>query len=208
MAPPKGPKPVPPDEERCVNPSQTSPDGRCRNRRLLGGTQCHWHGDAPQVKSKVAERGAAIVAKHRAMVRLEKEGYPRIAGPEAVIDMLEDRMSVQYALSQKLDTIVLKLSEDDALRYEHRAGEQIRGEVQAWIQINQMVTKLGSDYLKIGLDERKVRLAEAQARILMGVIQAVLNRLELNGDQRKLAAVIVPEELSRAAIEQGDDRSS
>jgi hypothetical protein len=138
------------------------------------------------------------------MKSLEKEGYPRIAGPEAVIDMLEDRMSVQYGLARKLDDIVRLLSEQDALRYEHRSGEQLRGEVQAWIQINQMVTKLGSDYLKIGLDERKVRLAEAQARILMGVIQAVLGRLELDSNQRKLAAVIVPEELQRAAIEQGD----
>jgi len=208
MAPPKGPRPLLPEGERCVNPSQTSPDGRCRRKRKPGGTQCAYHGNAPQVQDAVARRNAETVAKHRAMARLEKEGYPRIAGPEAVIDMLEDRMSVQYALAQLLDLIVLRLSEEDALRYEHRAGEQIRGEVQAWIQINQMVTKLGSDYLKIGLDERKVRLAEAQARILMGVIQAVLNRLELNDGQRKLAAVIVPEELSRAAIEKGDEPSS
>jgi hypothetical protein len=205
MAPPKGPRPLLPDEERCVHASRTSPDGRCLRRRQKESTECTRHGCAPQKQNAIARRQAAADAKHRAMVRLEKEGYPRLAGPEAVIDMLEDRMSVQYAISQKLDTIVLKLSEEDALRYEHRAGEQLRGEVQAWIQINQMVTKLGSDYLKIGLDERKVRLAEAQARILMGVIQAVLNRLELNSDQRKIAAIVVPEELSRAAIEQGDE---
>jgi len=110
------------------------------------------------------------------MARLEKEGYPRIAGPEAVIDMLEDRMSVQYALAQLLDLIVLRLSEEDALRYEHRAGEQIRGEVQAWIQINQMVTKLGSDYLKIGLDERKVPSPKRRPGFSW-----VLSRLSLTG---------------------------
>lgn len=202
--PPTGPKIPPPDDERCVNPSQTSPDGRCRKKRAEGGTQCHWHGNSPGVQNARQRRNAERNAKMRAMQRLEKEGYPRIAGPEAVIDMLEDRMSIQYGLARQLDTIVRKLSEEDALRYEHRAGEQIRGEVQAWIQVNQMVTKLGSDYLKIGLDERKVRLAEAQARILMGVIQAVLSRLELDSKQRKLAAVIVPEELERAAIEQGE----
>lgn len=208
MAPPKGPRAVPADEERCVNPSTTSPDGRCRRKRVPEGTQCHYHGNAPHVQDAVARRQAAADAKHRAMVRLEKQGYPRIGGPEAVIDMLEDRISVQYAMAVALDGLVRKLADEDSLRYEHRAGEQLRGEVQAWIQINQMVTKLGSDYLKIGLDERKVRLAEAQARILMGVIQAVLNRLDLNSEQRKVAAIVVPEELSRAAVEQGDGQSS
>lgn len=140
------------------------------------------------------------MAKHRVMKRLEKEGYPRIAGPEAVIDMLEDRMSIQFAMAQGLDVLVAKLLEEDAIRYEHQAGEQLRGEIQAWVQINQMVAKLGTDYLRIGLDERKVRLAEAQARILMNVIEAVLDRLELTGAQRKLATVAVPEELQRVVV--------
>lgn len=135
------------------------------------------------------------------MKRLEKEGYPRIAGPEAVIDMLEDRMSIQYAIAQGLDVLVAKLVEEDALRYEHQAGEQLRGEVQAWVQINQMVAKLGTDYLRIGLDERKVRLAEAHGRLIMQVIQAVMDRLELSGDQRKLAAVAIPEELNRVVVQ-------
>lgn len=203
----------PPDELRCVNPSTTSPDGRCLRWRVWAkdrdgnkvpvGTQCYYHGNAPQVRTAVMRRHAEFMAKDRAMKRLEREGYPAVSGPEAVIEVLEERLSVQVALSRALDTIVSRLVEADQLRYEHRAGEQLRGEVEAWIRINQMVTKLGTDYLKIGLDERKVVIAEAQARILIGVIQAVLGRLELNSEQRKLAAVVVPQELERAAIEGG-----
>jgi hypothetical protein len=192
---------VPPDEERCVNPSQTSPDGRCRRTRQKGGTQCYFHGNAPQVRSAAQRRHAEEEAKRRAMKRLEREGYPTISGPEAVIEILEDRLSVQVALARALDDIVRRLVDQEEMRYENRAGEQLRGEVAAWLKLNEQVTKLGSDYLKIGLDERKVRIAEAQAQILIGVIQAVMARLDLTSEQRKIAAVVIPEELERAAIE-------
>jgi hypothetical protein len=168
---------------------------------MNGATQCSWHGNAPQVKSAAKRRHAEHMAKVRALKRLEREGYPVISGPEAVIEILEERLSVQVALSRALDTMVRRLAEADELRYEHRAGEQLRGEVAAWLTLNQQVAKLGSDYLKIGLDERKVRIAEAQAQILIGVIQAVMARLDLTSAQRKLAAVVIPEELERVAIE-------
>jgi hypothetical protein len=135
--------------------------------------------------------------------KYEKEGPAQVSGAEAVIALLEERMGVQVAITRALDEIVGRLTAENALRYEHRAGEQLRGELNAWIQLNQMVTKLGTDYLKIGLDERKVRIAEGQARVLVGVIQAILTRLDLNNDQRRIAARAVPEELERVAIEQG-----
>lgn len=137
------------------------------------------------------------------MQKYEREGPADVSGAEVVIALLEERMGVQVQMARALDEIVGKLTAENALRYEHRAGEQLRGELNAWMQVNQMVTKLGTDYLKIGLDERKVRIAEGQARILVGVIQAVLSRLDLNGDQRRIAARAVPEELERVAIEQG-----
>ncbi|TVZ01260.1 hypothetical protein EAS64_33825 [Trebonia kvetii] len=135
------------------------------------------------------------------MKRLEREGYPVISGPEAVIEILEERLSVQVGFARALDTLVKRLAETEALRYENRAGEQLRGELQAWMKVNEQVAKLGMDYVKIGLDERKVRLAEAQAAILLGVIDAVIRRLELSSDQKRIAAVVIPEELERVSIE-------
>jgi hypothetical protein len=143
-------------------------------------------------------------AKYRAIKKYEKEGPVEISGAEAVIALLEERMGVQLQMARALDDMVGKLTAASELRYEHRAGEQLRGELQAWLQVNQMVTRLGADYLKIGLDERKVRIAEAQARILMGVIQSVMGRLNLTADQRRIAARAIPEELERAAIESGE----
>jgi hypothetical protein len=198
------PRPVPPDEKRCVHSAPSSPDGRCRNYREKESTLCrNPHGRASQIQNAVQRRQAEASAKNRAWKKYQKEGPIEISGAEDVIGLLEERMGVQLQMLRALDEIVGRLTAENALRYEHRAGEQLRGELNAWLQLNQQVTKLGSDYLKIGLDERKVRIAEAQARVLVGVIQAVLARLDLTGDQRRIAARAVPEELERAAIEGG-----
>lgn len=164
-------------------------------------TLCATHGRAGHIQNARQRRIATADAKRRAVQKYERDGAVEVSGAEAVIAMLEERMGMQLTMTRALDEIVMKLTAENALRYEHRAGEQLRGELAAWIQLNQMITKLGSDYMKIGLDERKVRIAEGQARVLVGVIQAVLARLDLTGDQRRIAAHAVPEELERVAIE-------
>jgi hypothetical protein len=151
----------------------------------------------------VDRRQAAYHARRRAIEKYEKEGPLEISGAEDVINVLEERLGVQVQMVRALDDIVGKLTAANELRYEHRAGEQLRGELGAWLQLNQQVTRLGADYLKIGLDERKVRIAEAQAKILVGVIQAVMARLDLTSAQRRVAVQAIPEELHRASIESG-----
>jgi len=152
----------------------------------------------------VKRRQAESDASRRAVKKYEREGPADVTGPEAVIAFLEERMGVQAQMARALDDMVGKLVAAGEMRYEHRAGEQLRAEVTVWLQLNQQVTKLGADYLKIGMTERKIQIAEAQARILVGVIQAILSRLELSKDQRRLAASVVPQELERIATE-GDE---
>lgn len=190
--------PAPP-EKRCVR--ITNKGDQCAGYRMFGMRICPEHASSPQRAAATRNR-AKFNAIERAKRKVATKGYKPVAGAEAVIEMLEERLSVQNGMALALDGLVAKLTEENALRYEHGHGEQLRGELQAWIAVNQMVTKLGADYLKIGLDERKIRIAEVQARILLGVIQAVLKRLELTSEQRKIAAVVVPEELSRAAVEE------
>jgi hypothetical protein len=188
-----------PDEKRCVR--ITNSGVQCKGWRLYGMRICIEHSSPIQLAASRRNR-ARDNAIERAKRKVATKGYTRVAGAEAVIEMLEDRLSVQNGMALALDGLVEKLAAAGELRYEGKTGEQLRGELQAWVQINQMVTKLGADYLRIGLDERKVRIAEAQARILLGVIQAILKRLDLTTEQRKIAAVVVPEELSRAAVDE------
>lgn len=196
----KGASSLPPDEQRCVRHLATTKE-RCKRWRAHGATECSHHNVGFTKQSAAQRRHAAESAKSRALMKYRKEGPIEISGAEDVINLLEERMGVQLKMARALDDLVGKLAELDELRYEHRAGEQLRGEVGAWLQLNQQLTKLGADYLKIGLDERKVQIAEAQAKILVGVIRAILDRLDLTGEQRRVAARAVPEELERVAIE-------
>lgn len=200
LAAPKNPHPLPPEEKRCVrhNPKTGL---QCKNYRLHGATECRWHCNTVAKQSSAQIRQAGWAAKERAVRKYEKEGPLEISGAEDVINLLEERMGVQIQMARALDELVGKLTAAGEMRYEHRAGEQLRGEVQVWLALNQQLTRLGADYLKIGLDERKVQIAEAQAKILVGVIRAILDRLDLSGEQRRVAARAVPEELERVAIE-------
>lgn len=51
-----------------------------------------------------------------------------------------------------------------------------------------------------GVEERRVKLAEAQGALLNGVIRRILARLSLSPEQSALLPVVVPEELRRAAV--------
>lgn len=53
--------------------------------------------------------------------------------------------------------------------------------------------------ISVGIEERRVRLAEAQGSLLNDVIRRILERLGLSDAQRGLLPVVVPQELRRAA---------
>jgi hypothetical protein len=53
--------------------------------------------------------------------------------------------------------------------------------------------------ITVGIEERRVRLAEAQGSLLNEVIRRILARLSLTDAQSRLLPLVVPEELRRAA---------
>jgi hypothetical protein len=75
--------------------------------------------------------------------------------------------------------------EEDDDEYDSEAGDSVDGD---------MTFLTG-----VGIEERRVRLAEAQGSLMNDVIRRILARLSLNTDQSALLPVVVPEELRRAA---------
>lgn len=53
--------------------------------------------------------------------------------------------------------------------------------------------------ISVGIEERRVRLAEAQGALMNDVIRRILARLSLTSEQSALLPLVVPEELRRAA---------
>jgi hypothetical protein len=75
--------------------------------------------------------------------------------------------------------------------------------VNVWLELYYRERKHLVDVCKAaitaGLEERRVKLAEAQGQIVVGVFRRILGRLDLSDAQSRIAAVVVPEELRRAA---------
>lgn len=83
----------------------------------------------------------------------------------------------------------------DEWRYDHQHGEQLRAEVALYERALDRCEKILANYVRLGIADRKVKLDEAQAVLLVGVIKNILARLDLSRDQKTLAGQVVPEEL-------------
>jgi len=167
-------------------------DGRrCRSWIRPGELVCKRHGgNVPATKTKAQVRAAEIQARHQLKMRAQARGIPNI---EDVYAELEQNAAEAQAFKQvcfdRLEAI------GDSWRYSSTAGEQLRAEVALYERAMERANKFLVDYVRLGIADRRVKVAEAQALILVGVIQNVLGRLDLTRDQKRIAAVVVPEEL-------------
>jgi hypothetical protein len=75
--------------------------------------------------------------------------------------------------------------------------------VNMWLELYYRERKHLVDVCKaaisVGIEERYVRLAEAQGAVVAAVIRRILERLGLSDEQSALVPFVVPEELRRAA---------
>jgi hypothetical protein len=75
--------------------------------------------------------------------------------------------------------------------------------VNVWLELYYRERKHLVDVCKaaisVGIEERRVRLAEAQGQVVAEVIRRILARLSLSPEQGKLVPLVVPEELRRVA---------
>src|SRR5713226_2314337 len=101
---------------------------QCARPAKDGATVCSSHGArAPQVKA-AAERRVAERKAREAVARLGKVA-PGSVDP---LDVLDETLAELVALKERLGALVATLG-DESLRYEGRAGEQIRGEISAYM---------------------------------------------------------------------------
>lgn len=122
----------------------------------------------------------------------------RVVPGQSPLDALDEALADCIAVKDRLRAIVATLN-DEALRYRSRAGEQLRAEVAAYMTSIRDVVKTSETILKLGIAERRANIAEQEARAIVAVVAAVLDRLGLSSEQRALSRVVVPEELRAAS---------
>ena len=68
----------------------------------------------------------------------------------------------------------VKVAELTSLRYESNTAEQVRGEIQLYERAMAATGKVLTDLAKLGLDERSLRLQEAQVTLVAGALTQAL----------------------------------
>lgn len=193
------------DADRCTGKSKQSGE-RCKRGTTPGTDKCYIH--AGVSKSVLLARAAEEEAK-RAVVTY---GLPRDISPS---DALLEEVRITAGHVAWLRGRVAELA-PDALTWGTREtvdkqATEFPGTdtteaaaVNMWLELYYRERKHLVDVCKaaisVGIEERMVRLAEAQGALLNDVIRRILARLSLSAAQSALLPVVVPEELRRAAV--------
>lgn len=191
----------------CVSPCKGN-RGPCHSNRLVTGTdRCRMH--LGKKAAPVAAAGKAEAAARRAV---ETYGLPRDISPtDALLE--EVRYSAGHVawLREKVaeleaaDLVWGVTEETEKQATEFTGVDTTRAAVvNVWLDLyfreRKHLLDLTKTAITVGIEERLVRLAEAQGALLNGVIRRILDRLSLTQEQSALLPVVVPEELRRAAV--------
>jgi hypothetical protein len=138
---------------------------------------CIVHGQNANVKANRAARLAEWEARQRDEPLVERDPGEQLLAAAREADAMAQRLRRQLDRHETLDAGSL-----DAFG--------------AWLD---RVGRLSRSVLEAQVDERRVRLAEGQGRMLAVVIQRVLGDLQLTGEQQQLVGVVVPRHLRAIA---------
>lgn len=181
------PKPLVGDG-RCTAMSKTKPTvnglpQRCGQRALPGMNVCHFHGGkAPNSIRAANER----IAEAEAQNWLGAIEVPPMEDPlQALMDLAAEVWAAKEFFKAKIES----------LRYEHHAGEQLRAEVALYERALDRCMKVLGEITRLGIAERRARIQEAQAVLILRAFERVLDALELSPEQRVTATQVVPREL-------------
>ncbi len=166
----------------------TRSGGPCKRSAMAGGSRCRLHGGAsPQARQRAQLR----LAERQALAVLEREGIAPLTDPLAALQQLAgEALELKRYFADRLAAL-------EQLRYEGRAGEQLRAEVALFERALDRAQKFALDLAKLNLEDRLVRLNEAQGRMLAQAVEAALqvcgleDRLDLRAEiaqQLRLAA--------------------
>lgn len=177
----------------------------CRARPIKGGTRCVRHGGAaPQVQAKAAER--VIEANARGILGRIDPTQPRENPVETLLNLIHGKTAEVSWLRGKVQAL-----QDEDLVWglvQHDTGvgpegpidkETYKAEQSIWWRLlreaeNQLANWI-TMALKAGVDERRVRIVEAQGSLVAGAIKSILDGLNLTPDQSALIPVLVPQAL-------------
>jgi hypothetical protein len=156
----------------------------CRLPALVGATRCRMHGGAsPQARQKARLR----VLEREARQVLDREGIiaPLVDPLSALQELAGEALELKRYFADRLSAL-------EQLRYEGRAGEQLRSEVALFERALDRAQKFALDLAKLNLEDRLVAVSESQGQQLARCVELALQRCGLE-DRQDLRAAIAAE---------------
>lgn len=166
------------ESRKCAARSKQS-GNRCRRWATKGSTVCKMHGSAaPQVAAKAEERVTEDVAR-RTFGRLSEVAQP-VGNPFAALSTLAGEVMAWK------DFIAGRIAELDRLRYEGLgSGEQLNAEVALFERALDRCVVTMTAIAKLNLDEKAIRVSEAQVSLVEKALTASLTDVGLSGDEQR-----------------------
>jgi hypothetical protein len=203
-----------------ADPAPRHDKPKCGARKRQGDGCCKrpagWGTDHPGVGNCKLHGGSVRNSRVAAAGELARQavityGLPRDISPtEALLDEVHTTAGHVAWLRDRVaelpenDLIWGVTEETDTQASEFPGTNTTRAaKPNMWLQLYREERKHLVDVTKAaisaGIEERRVKLAEAQGSLLNDVIRRILARLSLSPEQSALLPLVVPEELRRAA---------
>jgi hypothetical protein len=179
-----------------------------------GGSPCHSHHlvrGSDKCRMHLGKRAKDVIAEAMAEKAVATYGLPRDISPtDALLEEVRFtaghvawlRERVSQLAPDALTWGTREVVDKQATEYQGTDTTEAAA-VNVWLELYYRERKHLVDVCKaaisVGIEERYVRLAEAQGAVVAEVIRRILGRLELSAAQSALVPVVVPEELRRAA---------
>jgi predicted Zn-dependent protease len=92
-------------------------------------------------------------------------------------DPLQELLRLSREVIAWKDAMRVMVGELTEIRYKSGAGEQIRAEIKLYENAMDRAARVLSDILRLGVEERLVKVAAAQTKLVAGAIQAALTEV-------------------------------
>lgn len=194
---------------RCTATSKQTGE-QCKNHPTPGLAVCRFHGGSTKAAKAKAERNleAAKASKTVARLGLEVEVGPHeallgeVRRAARMVVFYEERLTtLASADTSRLISGVTKITQTG-----NRPGDQTKVVettpnvwLVLWNEERDRLARVAAAAIKLGIEERHVRVAEQQGAEIALLIRRILGRLELTEAQQLLVGTVVPEELRALA---------
>lgn len=158
---------------------------------MRGSSRCRMHGGSSGQARRAASRRVAEAKAVKSAARWATDDDWRDLNP---VDALLKIAAKVIAFQEAIEAMLAELPEGE-WRRDHRAGEQLHALVALFERALDRCAKVLVEVNKLGLEEKRIQIERSKAILIIQAIKNTLDKLGLTPEQRKLAKVIVPEEM-------------